>query len=72
VSPDSPLAAGETLNFVNAMDIAKDGTIYFSASQVPYRGEGRGGSGRTEGGGEGQGGSGKGVRRMRIGMWGKG
>jgi hypothetical protein len=34
VSPDSVLGPGSMLNYVNDLDIAEDGTIYFSDSQV--------------------------------------
>jgi len=32
VSPSSPLAAGQGLGFVNSVDTARDGTVYFSHS----------------------------------------
>ncbi|GIL73771.1 hypothetical protein Vretimale_5363 [Volvox reticuliferus] len=33
VSPDAPVNPGSIVTYVNALDIASDGTIYFSASQ---------------------------------------
>ncbi|EFJ42499.1 strictosidine synthase [Volvox carteri f. nagariensis] len=34
VSPDAAVAPGSPINYVNALDIAEDGTIYFSSSQA--------------------------------------
>jgi hypothetical protein len=39
VSDESPLSAGYPIEFANSLDVAEDGTVYFSSSTdvVPYR-----------------------------------
>ena len=52
VSAASPLAAGRVVEFANSLDIASDGSIYFSHSTdlAPFRRAGAGGGWGGEGG----------------------